>query len=530
MAKAPQPRSFEVKEGRREAVNLKLGIFAPSGGGKTFSALRLAKGIQSVVGGDIGIADTENRRALHYAGKFKFRHIDFKPPFDSLSYVFAIEALRAAGCKTVIVDSMSHEHEGVGGLLEAHEAEVDRIAGDGASWQRRESVKMLAWQKPKANRRVLLNRGIINADVNLILLFRAKQSAKPIVKTVEEGGRQVRKTEVVQMGFVPVAGDEFLFEMDLCTLLLPAAGGVATWSSDEPGERMMIKVPDQFQALKAEYASKPLDEELGARLAQWAVGGAKKEESKAGTAVSGGGAPTSDSKGSTSVDGSDATAKTESTQRPREEAREDRLAERGFSGEGFPGEPLKSTGDPAGDAAPRSTPTSQEPTDSPIPGSAASASPSNELPLEDAPPWDDAPASQPPSAWAVYAETIAEARAWGAIQEALAVLTKSAEFKDPGADPIRKSRSRVIAYMRWQELVEMKVDTGVKDFLDNAQLYRCYIEAEDDVNALIGNGRAFRAGPAYTTLADAAKAAFDQAEKTRVAELSAIAAGAGEFA
>ena len=62
MANDRAPRSFEDKPATRERVPLMIGLMGPSGGGKTYSALRLATGIQRVAGGDIFMIDTERRR------------------------------------------------------------------------------------------------------------------------------------------------------------------------------------------------------------------------------------------------------------------------------------------------------------------------------------------------------------------------------------------------------------------------------------------------------------------------------------
>lgn len=256
---APQ-RKFEAKDGKRERTPLLVGLTGPSGGGKTFSAHRLAQGIQSVVGGEIYMIDTENRRGLHYADRFKFKHVDMQPPFGSIDYLAALEFCVAQGAKTIIVDSMSHEHEGPGGLLDLHEKELDRLAGQ--DWAKRERCKMLAWAEPKARRRQLIN-GMIRLDANIICCFRAKQTAKPV--------KRDGKTEVEQLGFMPIAGDEFVFEMTLNCLLPPAAGGVPKWQSEETGERTMIKLPEQFKAWLADK-SQPLDESVGAGLARWASG------------------------------------------------------------------------------------------------------------------------------------------------------------------------------------------------------------------------------------------------------------------
>jgi ABC-type oligopeptide transport system ATPase subunit len=104
-------RKFDDTPAVRRAVPLHLGLVGPSGSGKTYSALRLATGIQSIYGGDIFGIDSEANRMLHYADKFKFRHVPFAAPFDPLSYLAAVEHCVKKGAKTIIIDSASHLHE-----------------------------------------------------------------------------------------------------------------------------------------------------------------------------------------------------------------------------------------------------------------------------------------------------------------------------------------------------------------------------------------------------------------------------------
>lgn len=244
-------RVFTAVPAVRESVPLLVGLTGPSGGGKTFSALRLATGIQTVTGGDIYAIDTEARRMLHYADRFKFRHIQFDAPFGSLDYLAAIRHCAAQGAKIIIVDSMSHEHEGPGGLLDYQAHEFERLGG-------RDAVKMLAWQKPKAARQQLLN-GILQIPANFIFCFRAKEKIKMA------GGK------VIPQGFMPIAGEEFVFEMTLNALLLPGAEGVPTWQPEHVGEKLMSKLPEQFRSLAAN--PRAFDEKMGADLATWARGG-----------------------------------------------------------------------------------------------------------------------------------------------------------------------------------------------------------------------------------------------------------------
>jgi hypothetical protein len=254
-------RTFDLKPATRENVPLLLGLVGASGSGKTMSALELAVGIQSVVGGKIAAIDTESRRMLHYADKYKFDHIDFKAPFDSRSYLAALTHCVDSGAKIVIVDQMSSEHDGEGGMIDSQDQELTRMAGN--DYAKRERCKMLAWVKPKQARRALVS-GILQLNANFIFNFRAKQISKPVKV---EG-----KTEVVPQGFVPIAGDELVFEMTACALLLPKCDGVPTWQSDYPGERMAMKLPQQFRGLLDD--GRPLSRDHGRKLAEWASSGA----------------------------------------------------------------------------------------------------------------------------------------------------------------------------------------------------------------------------------------------------------------
>lgn len=265
---------FEAKPAVLEKVPLLIGLAGASSSGKTKSALRMAEGIRDVIGGEVYGIDTEARRMAHYAGEHKFQHVEFNAPFGSLDYLEAIRYCVGKGASVVIVDSMSHEHEGLGGLIDMQETELDRLAG--SDYGKRERMKMLAWQKPKANRRALIN-GLLQLNANFIFCFRAREKTKPI----RNGG----KTEIVDMGFMPIAGEEFLFEMTANCLLLPKSGGVPTWESEHIGERGIMKMPSYLA--HAFPKGQPISEETGRALATWAKGGSvqKAKEKPADTSA-----------------------------------------------------------------------------------------------------------------------------------------------------------------------------------------------------------------------------------------------------
>ena len=237
-----------------------IGIMSPSGGGKTYSALRLATGMQRVVGGDIYGVDTENSRMLHYADQFKFKHVLFAPPFGSLDYLEAVRWCSGQGARVIIVDSMSHEHIGEGGYLDTAESVVSRMAGGDS--RKREAVKMLGWATAGPLRQQMIE-GLKQLPGCFIFCFRAKEKVKPIK-------RPDGKTDIVDMGFMPIAGEEWLYEMTVNCMLEPRSDGVPTWRSDFVGERLMMKLPQQFKDAFA--ARSPLSENIGEKLAHWATG------------------------------------------------------------------------------------------------------------------------------------------------------------------------------------------------------------------------------------------------------------------
>lgn len=252
-------RTFTPSPAVREIVPLLTGIISPSGGGKTFSSLRVATGIQQVIGGDIVVLDTENRRALHYADQFKFIHVPFEPPFGSLDYLEAIKFCASLKPCVTIVDSMTHEHAGEGGYLETAEATVTRIAGD--DYKKREAAKFAGWAKAGPLRTKMIE-GIKQLNGNFIFCWRAKEKTKPM--------RVEGKMQAVEMGLMPIGGEEWIYEMVMNCMLPARSGGVPEWQAEHSGEKLMMKLPKQFEGIFADR--RPLDEEHGRAMAEWAQG------------------------------------------------------------------------------------------------------------------------------------------------------------------------------------------------------------------------------------------------------------------
>jgi hypothetical protein len=248
---------YIFKPAVREAVPLLLGVIGQTGSGKTFSAMRIASGIVGK-GNRFAVIDTESKRALHYADKFDFDHCELAPPFRPYNYADAIRAADKAGYKAIVVDSMSHEWAGEGGILDWQEEELARMAGD--DWKKREACKMAAWIKPKIAHKQMVQR-LLQVRSHLILCFRAEDKVK-----MEKDDRG--KIQIVPAGIQPICSKEMPYELMASFLL----------TSDKPGYPQPLKLQEQHKPMF------PLDnllsEESGHLISEWAKGGAIKYTGK----------------------------------------------------------------------------------------------------------------------------------------------------------------------------------------------------------------------------------------------------------
>jgi hypothetical protein len=235
------PARFTAIPAARSEEPLLLGMIGPPGGGKSLSSLRIAKGIQSVRGGDIVLIDTEGGRARKYSDLIPFNIVEMSGATRSDDFLEAIRAQLANNPAAIIVDSMSDEHES---YLEWHDEMVPKMGNN--EWA--------AWAKPKAARKKLIS-GILKIKTPLIFTFRAREKTK---QDVVNG-----KKTVVNIGWQPVAPLEIVHTLDLTCILPPRADGVPVWHSDKIGEDFIIKLPNYLKPYIEE--GKPLSEKWAQR-------------------------------------------------------------------------------------------------------------------------------------------------------------------------------------------------------------------------------------------------------------------------
>jgi hypothetical protein len=110
---------MELQIAKRQQAKIKLGIQGCSGSGKTMSSLLIAFGLC----GDwnkIAVIDTENYSASLYAHLGAFKVLNIAAPFSPEKYIEAITLCENASMEVIIIDSISHEWEGTGGILDIH--------------------------------------------------------------------------------------------------------------------------------------------------------------------------------------------------------------------------------------------------------------------------------------------------------------------------------------------------------------------------------------------------------------------------
>ena len=190
--------NFEIKEAVREGQWAKMVIAGPSGGGKTFTALQLAKGLTR--NGKIVVLDSERGSAKKYAkilGDLKYSVLDL-PGFSPETYSGAIKYAVEKGFDTIIVDSMSHSWAGKGGALEL----VDMAARRSHSGN-----SFVAWRDVNPLLAEFTDV-LLSVPAHVIATVRTKQEY--VIVENEKGKKEPKK-----LGMAPVIRDGFEYEFDI---------------------------------------------------------------------------------------------------------------------------------------------------------------------------------------------------------------------------------------------------------------------------------------------------------------------------
>jgi hypothetical protein len=187
---------FAPRKAEKKRVKLKMAVQGPSGSGKTWGALALAKNLWPEA--KICVVDTENESASLYADKFDFDTIPLGPPFGTDRYVHCIDAVVKAGYDVLILDSITPQWDGEGGILRRKEAleRANPNANGYALWSRftpeHEAFKQIILQSP----------------LHVICTMRSKQEYA--LQPDEKG-----KLKPVKLGLAPIQRDQLDYEFTL---------------------------------------------------------------------------------------------------------------------------------------------------------------------------------------------------------------------------------------------------------------------------------------------------------------------------
>lgn len=242
--------TVQIRKAERAGARLVVGIAGISGSGKTRTAIEFAYGLANYDATKVGFIDTENKRGSLYADVLKthathptdepFWIADLEPPFTPERFSEAILAFQRHGVEVLIIDSVTHEYEGTGGILEIREPAP-------GSRGKRDNV---AKERHKKFMNVLLQ-----SDMHVVPCIRARE--KVVIE--KKGG----ETVYVPQGVQPVQEKNFMFELTASLLM---------WN--EGKAQQVIKCPGELRELLGREEGYITSAD-GKAVRDWVDGGAK---------------------------------------------------------------------------------------------------------------------------------------------------------------------------------------------------------------------------------------------------------------
>tara|TARA_R110000751_G_scaffold307640_1_gene430314 strand:+ start:9781 stop:10821 length:1041 start_codon:yes stop_codon:yes gene_type:complete len=258
----------EFRPAAIDGVALFIAVAGASRSGKTFTALRLARGIAGPRG-KIAAIDTEAKRMSHYKNDFldadgrPFNVWNMTAPFSPERFLDGAKRAQATGHDVLVIDSFSLEWVGEGGVLDWHDREVDaavkramsRSGETRSEYQIREAAKMAGWIKPKSAHKAMMT-GFLQLTMPVIFCLRAEDKVKP----APSGGQPVK------LGWVPTQDPRFIYEWTVSVTLHPETPGKMRYD-------LPHKVEGQHRQLFPE--GRLIGEDAGRALHAWANSDAK---------------------------------------------------------------------------------------------------------------------------------------------------------------------------------------------------------------------------------------------------------------
>ncbi len=214
----------------RGKCKMKLSIQGPSGSGKTFSALRLAKGLVGDLS-KVAVIDTECGSSHLYAHLGDYSVLTIEAPYSPEKYIHAIHEAVKEGFECIVIDSLSHEWQGSGGILDIH--------------GQMEGNSFTNWSKVTPRHNALIQT-IVNANVHVLATLRSK--TEYVIQN--RNGKSVPE----KVGMKAVQREDAEYEFTIAFELNKQHG--ATISKDRTG--LFAQEPEIL-----------VTEEVGSRISTW---------------------------------------------------------------------------------------------------------------------------------------------------------------------------------------------------------------------------------------------------------------------
>lgn len=232
---------------QREGARTLIILTGVSGCGKTYTAIQIAVGMANGDQSKVGFLDTENGRGKLYADSVKspFLYGELKPPFSPARYVQAINEFAAVGVEVLVIDSGTHEWEGLGGCQDIAEAGNPRMPN---------------WNLAKSEHKKFMS-ALLNSPMHIILCLRAREKSVPEKIKDPQTGRD--KTVYVDYGLQPITEKNVVFEATASLML-----------HDQGSRQESLKVPAALQPILGRGTGY-ITEEDGRAIRAW-VDGAKQ--------------------------------------------------------------------------------------------------------------------------------------------------------------------------------------------------------------------------------------------------------------
>ena len=180
---------MELKKSERSKAKIKMALQAPSGAGKSYSALLLAQGLTNGNLAKVAVIDTEAGSSNLYAHIGSYNVLNLESPHSPERYMEAIDLCIKSGMEVIILDSISHCWDF---LLDYHAS----LTGN----------SFTNWNKITPRQKAFVEK-ILQSDVHIICTMRVKQD----YVLSEKNGKMVPE----KVGLKAIQRDEISYEFTI---------------------------------------------------------------------------------------------------------------------------------------------------------------------------------------------------------------------------------------------------------------------------------------------------------------------------